>query len=99
MKGGLAVLVLTFAFSSISSAQAGSSDPDLSGTWLDHANNASKMVIREKGDQIQVRESDGDKVVSDYSCNLHGTKCEIKEDGRSPSGRASGFTNRVLGRS
>lgn len=78
----LVVLTVTFLFAPICFAQTGSSAPDLSGTWLDNSNNAIKMAFQEKGDNIKVHETDGDKVVADYSCTLNGTQCEVKEDGR-----------------
>lgn len=74
--------LLTVAFSPLCFAQAGSSDPDLSGTWLDSSNSAQRITFTEKGDSIQVRESDGTRVIADYRCNLTGTQCEVKEDGK-----------------
>ena len=82
MKDTLAVLILAFALTPISFAQAASSPPDLSGTWLDTSNAAVKLALTEKGDKIQVREMDGDKVTADYTCALSGEQCETKEDGR-----------------
>ena len=82
MKGGLTFLILGFAFASISFAQAGASDPDLSGTWVDKSNSALKYVFNEKGDKIQVQESDGDRMIANYSCNLSGSECAVKEDGK-----------------
>lgn len=81
MKGALAVLAIAFAFAPISFAQAAASDPDLSGTWLDNSNSAAKITFSEKGDKIQVREMDGDRVVADYTCNLSGEQCQFKENG------------------
>ena len=69
-------------FTSLSFAQSGS-EPDLSGTWVDSANNADKITVSEKGDSIQVRETDGNKVVANYKCSLDGKQCESKEEGRS----------------
>jgi hypothetical protein len=57
------------------------SNPDLSGTWVDTTNAAAKIAIQEKGDTIKVHETDGDKVVADYTCNLNGQQCDIEEDG------------------
>jgi hypothetical protein len=55
----------------------------MSGTWVDQSNAGSKIVLLEKGDKIQVREMDGDRVLGDYTCNLSGSQCVVKEDGRS----------------
>jgi hypothetical protein len=81
LKGTLAVLILAFALAPISFAQAASSAPDLSGTWLDTSNGALKLALTEKGDKIQVRETDGDRVTADYTCALSGEQCDVKEDG------------------
>jgi hypothetical protein len=78
----LVVLTVTFLFAPVCFAQTGSSDPDLSGTWLDDSNSAIKIAFQEKGDNIKVHETDGDKVIADYTCTLNGTQCEVKEDGR-----------------
>jgi hypothetical protein len=55
----------------------------MSGTWVDQSNAGDKIVLLEKGDKIQVRELDGDKVLADYTCSLSGSQCAAKEDGRS----------------
>ncbi|HZS54354.1 MAG TPA: hypothetical protein VFA65_08115 [Bryobacteraceae bacterium] len=82
MRGTLAALTFALAFAPISFGQAASSDPDLTGTWTDTANAGLKLILNEKGDgKIQVRQMDGDKVVADYSCDLTGKECDIKEDG------------------
>ncbi len=77
-------VILTFACASapIVLAQGAGSAPDLSGTWQDSSNAAQKITLHEKGDTIQVHETDGDRVVADYTCNLSGQQCQIKEDGR-----------------
>jgi hypothetical protein len=79
MKITLALMALISGFVPISLAQGPASDPDLSGTWLDGA--ASKITFNEKGDEIQVREMDGDRVIADFSCNLSGQQCDVKEAG------------------
>lgn len=78
----IAVTAFVFAvvFVPLSCAQS-PSDPDLSGTWVDSSNGSNKLILQEKGDKIQVRETEGDKVITDYTCNLTGQQCEIKEDG------------------
>lgn len=81
MKGALAVLLFASAFAPISFAQ-GASDPDLSGNWLDNANSAVRISLKEKDDKIQVHEQDGDRVIVDYTCNLNGQQCNFKEEGR-----------------
>ena len=78
----LVVLTVAFLFAPVCFAQTSSSDPDLSGTWLDNSNSAIKIAFQEKGDNIKVHQTDGDKVIADYSCNLNGTQCNVKEDGR-----------------
>lgn len=82
MKGTLAVLLFAFAFAPNSFAQ-GASDPDLSGNWLDSANSGARITFKEKGDTIHVHEQDGDKVIADYSCNINGQQCDVKEEGHS----------------
>ena len=81
VKGGLASLIFAFVLTPTLFSQT-ATDPDMSGTWVENGNSASKIVFAEKGDKIQVRETDGDKVLADYSCSLSGTQCKIKEDGR-----------------
>jgi hypothetical protein len=80
LRGVVPVLLLAIALAPLSFAQA-ASDPDLSGTWLDSSNSAEKITFNEKGDKIQVREQDGDKVLADYTCNLSGQQCNVKEAG------------------
>jgi hypothetical protein len=82
MRAGLTFFILAFAFAPISFAQGAASPVDLSGNWVDSTNSAQKITINEKGDSIKVRETDGDRVVADYTCNLSGQPCKIKEDGR-----------------
>ncbi len=78
----LTILALAVAFAPMSFSQAaGASDPDMSGTWLDTGNSASRLVLNEKGDTIQFRQTDGDRVITDFNCSLSGTQCEIKEEG------------------
>lgn len=82
--GGLAVVVLAFVLTPMSFAQS-ASDPDLSGTWLDQSNANEKITLIEKGDKIQVHETDGGRVIADYTCNLSGAECKVKENGRTVS--------------
>ena len=78
------ILALTMAAAlSLASLAQSASDPDLSGTWVNNSNSSDKIVLTEKGETIQLHESDGDKVVTDYTCKLTGRQCEIKEDGHS----------------
>jgi hypothetical protein len=79
---GLAVLTGVLLVTPLSFAQSGS-ETDLSGTWVDRANSADKITVTEAGDSIQMRETDGDKVVANYKCTLDGKQCESKEEGRS----------------
>ena len=80
---GLVVLLAAFVLTPSSFAQSSSGPVDMSGTWVDQSNAGDKLVLLEKGDKIQVREMDGDKVVADYTCNLNGAQCSTKEDGHS----------------
>lgn len=82
MRGGLTFFALAFAFTPILIAQGAASPPDLSGNWVDSSNSSQKISIDEKGDTIKVHEMDGDRVVADYTCNLSGQPCKIKEEGR-----------------
>jgi hypothetical protein len=83
MRGAVTFFALAFAFAPVTFGQTAASDPDLSGTWVDSGNSAQKITINEKGNTIKVREMDGDRVAADYTCNLSGQPCNIKEDGRS----------------
>ena len=82
MKTAMAALVFGVVLVPVSLGQS-ASDPDLSGTWIDNSNANTRITFQEKGDKIQVHETDGDKVIADYTCNLSGQQCEIKEDGHS----------------
>jgi hypothetical protein len=82
MRNGITFVALAFGLATIAFAQTPGSNPDLSGTWVDSSNAADTIAINEKGDNIKVRELDGDRVVADYTCNLSGQPCKIKEEGR-----------------
>jgi hypothetical protein len=80
----IAVAALVFGVVSVPLALSQSaSEPDLSGNWVDSSNASDKITIQEKGNKIQVHETDGDKVTADYTCSLSGQQCESKEDGHS----------------
>ena len=82
MTGGFAVAMALSIVTPLSFAQTGS-EPDLSGTWADRANAADKITVSEKDGSIQFRETDGNRVIADYTCSLNGKECESKEEGRS----------------
>jgi len=82
MRSGLAAAIVAVLLTPLSFAQSGT-QPDLSGTWVDSANNADKITVSEKGDSIQLRETDGNRVVANYACSLDGKQCESKEEGHS----------------
>ena len=81
LTAGLVLLLAVVVLSPCSFAQS-SSDPDMSGTWVDQSNAGHKIDMQEKGDKIQVREMDGDRILANYTCNLTGSQCSFKEDGR-----------------
>ena len=81
ITGGLAAAIMAVLLTP--SFAQNSTQPDLSGTWVDRANNADKITVSEQGDNIQIRETEGDKVVANYKCSLDGKQCESKEEGRS----------------
>jgi hypothetical protein len=77
------MIVALFAAASAPLFAQAPSNPDLSGFWLDNSNSADRITLSEKGDTIKVHEQDGERIVTDYTCNLSGKQCDIKEDGRS----------------
>jgi hypothetical protein len=79
------LLAVAFAGTFIAAVfgQTSATPPDVSGTWVDTANGASKIKLTEKDGKIHVEELSSDKPVSDYTCTLDGVECPVKEDGHS----------------
>jgi hypothetical protein len=84
MMARLAIVALSGTFAAAAFAQASNEPPDISGSWVNAANGANKMVLTEKDGKLHVQEfSNGDKPVTDYLCALDGRECAVKEEGRS----------------
>jgi hypothetical protein len=60
-----------------------STDPDVSGVWVQSSNQAIKWTFTQKDDKLHVQEMDGDKAVADFTCSLSGQECQVSEDGHS----------------
>jgi hypothetical protein len=74
--------MLTGVFAAGSLAQT-STDPDVSGIWVQSSNGAIKWTLTQKDDKIHVQEMDGDRAVADFTCSLSGQECQVSEDGHS----------------
>jgi hypothetical protein len=84
MIAKLAIVVLSGTFAAAAFAQTSNAPPDISGSWVNAANGANKIVLTEKDGKLRVQEfNSGDKPVTDYLCALDGRECAVKEDGRS----------------
>jgi hypothetical protein len=84
MIAKLAIVVLSGTFAAAAFGQASNAPPDISGSWVNTANGANKMVLTEKDGKLRVQEfNGGDKPAADYLCALDGRECAVKEDGRS----------------
>ena len=75
-------ILICMTFAGIASAQT-SSAPSLSGTWVLGKDSAEKLVVEQTPEKIHVKEMKGDSVRTEYTCNLDGKDCSIKEDGHS----------------
>jgi hypothetical protein len=60
-----------------------STEPDVSGTWVQSSNGAIKWILAQKDGKMHVQEMNDSRVVGDFTCALSGQECEVKEDGRS----------------
>ena len=77
-------LLLTLAaLAAAGTAYPQSASPALSGTWVLQKDNTVKLVVEQTPEKIHVREMKGDQVRADYTCNLDGKDCSVKEDGHS----------------
>jgi hypothetical protein len=55
--------------------------PSFSGTWVLQKDSNIKLVLEQTPDKIHVQELKGGEVVTEYTCNLDGKDCAIKEEG------------------
>ena len=72
-------LFLCMTISGIAAAQTAS----LSGTWVLGKDSSVKLVVEQTPEKIHVKELKGDEVRTEYTCNLDGKDCSIKEEGHS----------------
>jgi hypothetical protein len=75
-------LFLCMTISCIAAAQTASA-PSLSGTWVLGKDSSVKLVVEQTPEKIHVKELKGDAVRTEYTCNLDGKDCSIKEEGHS----------------
>lgn len=59
------------------------SAPSLSGTWVLAKDTSVKLVVEQTPEKVHVKELRGDEVRTEYTCNLDGKDCSIKEEGHS----------------
>lgn len=57
-------------------------DPNYSGTWRLHSDDAVRLVLTQKDDTIHVKELRGTEIKADYTCNTVGKECTVKYEGR-----------------
>jgi hypothetical protein len=55
----------------------------LCGTWRSPSDQSVKWVFAQDGDKLHVQEVNGAKVKADFTCNLEGKECAIKDSGHS----------------
>jgi hypothetical protein len=77
------LLIAVATLAAAGTALPQSTSPALSGTWVLQKDNTVKLVVEQTPDKIHVKELKGDQVRSDYTCNLDGKDCSVKEDGHS----------------
>jgi hypothetical protein len=77
----LIAAIVAGAFSAGILAQT-STEPDVSGTWVQNSNGAVKWILAQKDGKMHVQEMNGDRVIGDFTCALSGAECQVKEDGR-----------------
>jgi hypothetical protein len=83
MIAKLAIVVLSGTFAAAAFAQTSNAPPDISGSWVNAANGANKMVLTEKDGKLRVEEFSNGGKLTDYLCALDGRECAVKEDGHS----------------
>lgn len=81
MKTGIIAAMIAGACATSMPAQT-TAKPDISGTWVESSNQAVKWVFAQKDDSMHIRETNGDKLVADFTCAIDGQECAVKEDGR-----------------
>jgi hypothetical protein len=79
----VAIAALAAIFAAGAYAQSNTATPDVSGTWLNNADAASKLVLTEKDGKLRIQELSSDKPVADYTCAMDGKECTVKESGHS----------------
>lgn len=55
----------------------------LCGSWRLQSDKSVKWVFAQDGDKLHVQELSRDKVKADFTCNLEGKECVVKDSGRS----------------
>jgi hypothetical protein len=75
-------ILICIATAGIAAAQTGSA-ASLSGTWVLQKDSTVKLVVEQTPEKIHVQELKGGDVRTEYTCNLDGKDCAIKEEGHS----------------
>ncbi|HZL57260.1 MAG TPA: hypothetical protein VFC21_09275 [Bryobacteraceae bacterium] len=75
-------ILICGAIAGMASAQT-ASQPSLSGTWVLQKDSSVKLVVEQMPEKIHVKEMKGDQVRTEFTCNVDGKDCAIKEDGHS----------------
>jgi hypothetical protein len=61
--------------------QSNATSGALSGVWVSSSDSAMKLTLDAKDNQIHFQETNGGKLVIDYTCPTSGQECQAKEDG------------------
>jgi hypothetical protein len=78
-----AIAVIVFVGCSVGLAQAQSlSAADLSGTWTDTSDGSVKWILNQDVSTIHIKEVRGTEVKADYSCQVDGPECKLRDSGR-----------------
>lgn len=77
------LLVLAAGAAALGTASAQDGSHAFSGTWVQQKDNTVKLVVEQTPDKIHVKEMKGDQVRTDFTCNVDGKDCSVKEDGHS----------------
>jgi hypothetical protein len=75
----LANVLLAGVFAGPAFGQTSNVQPDVSGTWIGPT---GKIILTQKDGSLRVQSFNGDKSAADYTCNLDGRECAVKEAGR-----------------